>query len=205
MHNYGNKLLYLTHAQWKTYFICLTKVLFPDSPAPVQEERNPSRLRYAHQHTTSCSQCSHTGVQPNWHTMQGNRWADIVWFACTLYSHPWCVHPTLPLLLLIPPTSHCKDLHSLSPSLCLTCTHRHKQKEGQRRTQHTQIPKICDCFQSAVRHCNTSISQVTDQLEYMAPETLFTCSTLFLSLTCALIDFQCCILQPIQSNFEENI
>ena len=123
-----NELLYLTHSQWKTYFICLTKVLFPDSPAPVQEERNPLRLRYAHQRTTSCS---HTGVQPNWHTVQGKCWADKDWIACTLHSHPWCVHPTLPLLLLILPTSEIYIL-SLPPSVLLahTDTNRNRDKDA---------------------------------------------------------------------------
>lgn len=41
-----------------------------------------------------------------------------------------------------------------------------------------------------------------DQLEYTTPEMLLNPDPY---LTCALMDFQCCILHPIQSNFDENI
>ena len=109
---------------------------------------------------------------------------------------------TLPLVFL-PPTFHCKDLHSLSLSLCLTCTHRHKQKDT--RSTHnipytTSVsPKICDCFQSTVCHYKTPNDKrlSNDQLECTAPEIQFTCPTLTLPYLCPNpnLDFHCCVSQ----------
>ena len=106
---------------------------------------------------------------------------------------------TLPLVFL-PPTFHCKDLHSLSLSLCLTCTHRHKQKDT--RSTHnipctTSVsPKYAIVFNP---QCVTTKHQrlSNDQLECTAPEIQFTCPTLTLLYLCPNpnLDFHCCVLQ----------
>ena len=172
-------------------------MLFPDSPAPVQEERNPLRLR-------------HTINTPPYVLLSPHRCpAKLTYHARELLSRyrlkclytlltPTVCSPSL-LFSYLPRFIVKIYILSLSPSVSLALTDINRKIHVAHTTYHAQHLYHQNMRLFSIRSVSLQNTKrlSNDQLECTAPEIQFTCPTLTLLYLCPNpnLDFHCCVSQ----------